>query len=205
MMKNRKALIGLFLFMVIISCNKEQNECDYCVNKIINSPNTSILSEAELKTIKSLFDFNHLSYSNLQFFRLQTDELGYHHVRCYQYINNLILYSNDLIFHFNQNNVYYFLSGDLFNKIDLDNKTTMNQNDVIEIFFKEVEKDFYSIDEINCVDLEFGYCDLDTDTGGDHPFAKAWRVKPKGKDYPVAYIDDTKHELIGYSNGIINM
>ena len=210
-MTYRILIIWIFLFINSISCKKDKYENNYCVNNISDTPNRAILTDTDLKTIKSLFDHNNLIYSNYQFYELQIDELGYHHVRCFQYINNLKLFTNDLIFHFNQNDSYCYLSGDLINGINLDTKPKMIQNKVIDLFINEINKDnnyFDSKDELikGCFDIEFGYYDLNAGTESSiNIFTKAWFVKPKGKEYPIAYIDDSHNRLIGYSDGIISI
>jgi Zn-dependent metalloprotease len=184
------------------------NENDYCVNKISDSPSRALLTENELKSIGSLFDYNQMNYANYQFYKLQTGELGQQHVKCFQYINGIKIFTNDLIFHFDQNNRYSSLSGDLIKVINLDIKPQMEPRDIIDLFINQISKDhYYSSSELvnNCFETEFGYYDLNAGTSyKPNLFTKAWLVKPKGKEYPIAYIDDSKNGLIYYFNGIIN-
>jgi Zn-dependent metalloprotease len=207
--------ISIFLFISLISCEivKDPNlldnkEINYCINFIQNKPDSILLSEGDLSIAKSLFDLNKLDYSNLQFYRLQTEELGYH-VRCYQYVNNLKIFTDEVFFHFNKDKTYKTLSGGvLITKIDLNIEASMIQNDVIELYLKELNKDNNyngNKDDIiqGCYDIEFGYYDLNAGISYSvSNFTKAWIVKPKGQEYPFAYFNDMTSTTIFYDNGI---
>jgi len=204
-MKKITMIIAIFLCFSIVSCENAGNF--YCVKTIKDSPTTNVLSKSEMDVIKSLFNNNHLNYKELRFTRLQKDELGHHHVRCYQFINNLKVFTSDLIFHFDKNNRYYFLSGDLISAIDLNTKPSMNQDLIVEKFINALQDNIYIGDKekiINgCFNVEFGYYDLNAGIGyADAKFTKAWLIKPRNQDYPFAYINDKNSEVIYYDNGI---
>ena len=207
-MKTRTIIIGISLCISFISCEQYKTESQYCVNEIHNSVTTIRLPQNQIDSIKYLFDYNHLGYTKYQFYSFLLDELGYHHVKCYQFKNNLKLFTNDLIFHFNEKNNYYFLSGKLIDKVSLDSKSTMNYNSVVTKFIYELnqDKDFFGDKETiknNCFDVEFGYYDLNTGiSNASENFTKAWKIKPTNKDYPYAYINDMNSVVIGYDNGI---
>jgi len=185
------------------SCKTTKNENAYCVKVIQNSPTISILPESEMNVIKSLFESNRMTYANYQFYQLNTDDLGFHHVKCYQFVNNLKVFSEELIFHFNRNKEYYLLSGNLINSIGLDVKSSLNRNKVAEIFIRKIEQEnAVMVDKDilkGCFEIEFGYVGLDD---SNKKFAKAWKAKPKDKDYPYAYINDADSEIIRYDNGV---
>ncbi|MBP1637510.1 MAG: fungalysin/thermolysin family protein [Bacteroidetes bacterium] len=207
-MKSKNIIILISLCFGILSCEQDKTESFYCVNTIRNSPATVILSESELVTIKSLIDYNRLDFNKYQFFRLQNDELGYHHVRCNQFVNGLRVFTDDIIFHFDQNDKYYSLSGDIIEKIDLNTKISMDYDSVVEKFLYLIEQDNTYIGDKkeiinNCFDLEFGYFDLNAGISySDENFTKAWKIKPTNRDYPYAYINDENSETISYDNGI---
>ena len=201
------ALICIMIFWVASSCNKESNANDDensdCMKIIQNSPETINLSKSEMDVIKNLFNRNQLDYKKYQFFRLQKDELGYHHVRCYQFLDNLRYFNDYLIFHFDKNDSYYYLSGRLLiNTINMDSKPSMNQDDVVEKFINTLLQDNnigYKEDIINgCFEIEFGCLDL---SYPDENFVKAWRINPTESFYPFAYIIDETSEIY-YDNGI---
>lgn len=195
-------IITVFLcFFSILSC--EKNKDSYCVNTIKNSPNITTLSETEMNMIKHLFNHNQLDYKKYQFAQLQEDELGYRHVRCEQFANNLIIFMSDVIFHFDKNDNYYYLSGDLINKVNLNTKSSMKHDNIVETFIDEMKRDSFYKDNIEimngCFEIEFGYYDI---SDGDEEFTKTWKIKPTNKNYPYAYINDNNSEIIYYDNGI---
>jgi len=207
-MKSRTIIIGISLCFSFISCEQFETESQYCVNRIHNSVTTISLLQNQIDSIKYLFDYNHLDNTKYQFYSFQLDELGYHHVKCYQFKNNLKLFTNDLIFHFNEKNYYYFLSGKLIEKVSLDSKSTMHYNSVVKkfIYALDQDKDFFGDKEIiknNCFDVEFGYYDLNIGISNtSENFTKAWKINPTNNDYPYAYINDMNSVVICYDNGI---
>ncbi len=169
---------------------------------------TLILPQNQLDSIKALFSYNHLDYTNYQFYNFQRDELNYHHVKCSQFKNNLKLFTNDLIFHFNEKNNYYFLSGEIIENITLDTNFKMNKNNVAATFIDAMEQnnDLSGDKEAvknSCFDIEFGYYDLNSGNNATSKnYTKAWKIKPTNKDYPYAYINDKNSTIIYYDNGI---
>ena len=159
---------------------------------------TLILPQKQLDSINTLFIYNHLDYTNYQFYNFQRDELNYHHVKCYQFKNNLKLFTNDLIFHFNEKNNYYFLSGEIIGNITLDTNFKLNKNNVVATFIHAMEQNNDLSEEKNvCFDLEFGYYDLNSGNNTTSKnFTKAWKIKPTNKDYPYAYINDNSSTII---------
>ena len=198
-------IITISLCFSFLSC--EKNGSHYCTKVIKNSPEATLLSKSEMDVVKNLFNRNQLDYTKYLFTKLQKDELGHHHVRCYQFANNLIVFDSDTIFHFDKNDNYDFLSGDLINMIDLNTKSSMKRDNVVEKFLDKIKQDYFNDGETEimsgCFDIEFGYYDLNS--GGDHvdtKFTKAWKIKPKNKKYPFAYINDETSEIIYYDNGV---
>ncbi|MGE5447772.1 MAG: hypothetical protein ACM3PR_05370 [Bacteroidales bacterium] len=216
-MKSRMLIIGIFLFTCIISCEKadsyivtDQYEPKYCISDIKDGHNTILLSEDEIDLAKSLFESNHIDDSQLQFWRLQSDALGYHHVRCNQYVNKLKVFTTDVIYHFNQKGIHYFTSGELAPPIELDTLPRMTADAVVEKYLDKLNTDeFYGQSGLSkeikqgCFEIEFGYCNLNVFRNlSTDSYAKAWKINPKGKGYPYAYINDMTFEVIYYDNGI---
>jgi len=204
-MKKITGIISVILFFspMIYSCKTKAVKNDRCINVVQSLPSTTILPETEIKVIKSLFDGNRLDYKKIQFYQSDKDDLGFTHVKCYQYVNNLKVFSEELIFHFNRNNEHYLLSGNIINSTGLDAKQSLSKNKVLEIFIQKIEQEKASIVGpaiLNgCFDIEFGYTRLN-DSGKQ--FIKVWKVKPASKDYPCAYINDDNSEIINYDNGM---
>jgi Zn-dependent metalloprotease len=187
----------------------EKKEIDnyYCVTTIENSPTTTTLSESEMNEVKSLFNRNNLDYTKYKFTRFQEDDLDYHHIRCFQFVNNLIVFSNEIIFHFDKNDDYYYLSGNLIDTINLNTTPSMKHDEIAEKFVDRIKLDsFYKGDSdvLNgCFETEFGYYDLNAGRGDTTAkFTKAWKIKPKNKNCPFSYINDENSDIIYYDNCI---
>jgi len=198
----------------------------YCANTIENSPANTDLSKSEMDVVKYLFKRNKLNYNKYQFTRFQKDELGYHHIRCFQFVNGLMVFTSDVIFHFDQNDNYYYLSGDLINTINLNTRQSMIQDEVAEMFINIVKHDEIYLEYLEflveiakvdktveviriediiegCFDFEFGYYDLNAGSSYTYEkYTKAWKIKSSKYDYPFAYINDNNSEIIYYNNGI---
>ena len=204
---SRKALhiisIILVFSMMHYSCKTKTIQNDYCVRVIQNSPSASVLPESETNVIKSLFNSNRLDYTKYQFYQLDTDELGFKHVKSYQFIDNLRVFSEELSFHFNQNDTYYLLSGHIIHSTGLDAKPSLNPNKVAEIFIQKIRQEKASLVDTNtlkgCFEIELGYVGFDD---SNEKFTKVWKAKPMDKEYPYAYIKDDTSEIIYYDNGV---
>ena len=202
-MRKTTIIISIMLCfgMTHFSCKTAKNAS--CVQVIQNSPATSVLPASEMNVIKSLFNNNRMDYANYQFYQLDKDDLGFHHVRCYQFVNNLRVFSADLIFHFNQNNTFYLVSGNQIKSIKLDDKPSLNRKKVVELFVQKLSQEKASMVDKDivkgCFEIELGYAALDDSNG---KFAKVWQAKPAGRDYPYAYINDDNSEVIYYDSGV---
>lgn len=208
-MKTFSILIGLILIVMFNSCKKEIEEREYCVNNITSPPDSSLISLVDWNKTKLLFESNGLEYINLEFYKYDEDNYGYHHMKCLQYLNGLKLFTNGISYHFDENDEFDFVFGDVVTEIDLNTKPSMSQESIIEIFIRALENDdnFYgNKNEIyeNCLEIEFGYYDLnDGISYASMNFTKAWKIKPKYMDCPNAYINDQTSTLILYDNGVI--
>jgi len=185
------------------SCKTSKKGNSTCVEVIQNSTFAGNLTESEMYVIKSLFESNRMDFSKYHFYQLDKDDLGFHHVKCFQLINNLKVFSEELIFHFNKNNENYLTSGNVINSLKLDDKQSLNKNKAVEIFLGKITQEKASMVDKNiqkgCFEVEFGYYGLD---GSKGKFVKVWKVKPKGKDHPYAYINDDNSEIVYYDNGV---
>ena len=134
-MKKITIIISIILCFNVMhySCKTKTVTNTYCFNVIQNSSTTpSVLSESEINEIKMLFNSNGMDFTKFRFYQFDTDELGFRHVRCYQLVNNLRVFTEDLIFHFNKDGAYYLTSGNIINvsvkKIFLSTYTTRLSN-----------------------------------------------------------------------------
>lgn len=198
-----KKYIFLLILLQLVSCETGK----FCSDVISGKPD-HLISDKELVAVKALFKSNNLSLDNFQVYRFQLDDLGHHHVRCYQFVNDINVFSNEVIFHFDKTGHYYFLSGEIISEINIDPSPGLDQQSVIRLFLKRGEADEFQGENLKdledkCFSCEIGYWDLNTGISyADTDFRLAWRIKPEGRDYPVAIINDEENKVIYYDNGI---
>ncbi len=206
MKKHFFLILGISILIGLLSCERVSTKNEYCVRRILNNPDSIILSETDLNFTKSLFSANHLSINHYQFYALEKDESGCH-VECRQFIKNLNVFSNELIFHFDSFGKYTSLTGYIIDEALPASRPSMHQNSVIDKFISEINKDgFYaeSIEEFksDCFDCELGYYNLNVGTGSTvSKFTRVWKVNPKDNQYPNAIINDLNGSIIYYDNG----
>jgi len=200
-----KKIVFLSFLILLSSCEKS----NYCSEIIKGKPNNHLINDSDLQTVKSLFELNNLSLNNFLVYRLLKDDMGYKHVKCYQYVNNLKVFTDEVIFHFDAQNHYYVLSGELISGINIKTSPSLSKNDVIKIFLKNVEKDSHNnpnLEQIKdgCFLCELGYYDLNAGISyASQNFRRAWKINPEDSEFPVAFINDSDKSLIYYFSGII--
>ena len=195
--------IILFFSVLLYSCKSKTSQNGYCVTVVQNSPATPLLPSSELSVISALFHRNGMDDAKYQFYQLDTDDLMFRHVRCYQFVDNLKVFSEDLIFHFNQDDSCYLLSGKLIQQTGLNAKPSMHPNRVVEIFIGRITQEKTALVDNNmikgCFEVELGYACFDD---SNEKLTKVWKAKPKDKDYPFAYINDANEAIMYYDNGV---
>jgi len=207
----KKAYCFLIL-VLLIACN-DTNYQEQCSDIIVQGESSKyIISNSDLNTVKSIFESNHLSLNNLIVSRFEVDQENHKYIGCYQYVNDLIVFTGHVNFLFDEFNHYYNRSGDMLPNIEINASPKMDKFDLIKMFLDYVENDtIYAIFNGNqlekikegCFRCELGYYDLNAGTSYSSPnFILAWKVSPENQRYPYAYINDTDKKLIHYLNGI---
>jgi hypothetical protein len=213
-----KLLYVLPLIVGINSCiteNEDKITAIIKTNRIYPSLIPAV-SDSEFAIVKSLFDKNKLSLSNLKVYRLLENQSRYH-VRCYQYYNTgsfrnslLEYFRNDVVFNFDKNNNYSSLGGDLINKIEIDIVPKAPMEEASNLFYDEINSDSWQKDSLESYyqegfNAELGIYDLNAGLSyAEHNFVLSWRVTISNNlSYPQAYVRADSLKLIYYSNGII--
>ncbi len=198
----------MLMIVIVFSCKKSENipEDNRCANLIIDNLNVQLLSNQEIDSIKYVFDKNHLGYENLQFWHYAED-LGFKYIGAYQFVNDLKVFSDYWGFEFDKNDSLINQGGDSITNFNLTDKPKLSLAQVRWIFIEAVNNDgwYKNNNEIqdSCLNMEFGYYDINSGSGNQlKNYTTAWYVKPSKKDYPFAYIDDLRGQLITYGNGI---
>jgi len=205
-------VIGILsIFLIAFACNTIENvsETKAIVKTFRIYPSFEpLVTDSEYTIVKRLFSKNNLSLSNLKVYRLR-EQTGYH-VRCYQYYDSLEVFSNDVVFSFNLNEIFTFLGGKLIDNINIDFLPKIPMEDASNLFYKEISTDEYQKDSLVAYinygfNAELGIYDLNAGKSYDQEnFVLAWRLTINNNSkYPYAYFRADVLELIYYSNGVI--
>ena len=204
----KKLALLFFISIVFFSCKKNENipEDNRCSNLVIDDLNVQLLADQEIDSIKYVFNKNRLGFENLQFWHYAED-LGFKYVGAYQFVNNLKVFSDYWGFEFGKNDSLLYQGGDSITNFYLTDKPKLSLAQVRWIFIEAVNNDgwYKNNNEIQdtCINMEFGYYDLNSGSSFQPKnYTTAWYVKPNKRDYPFAYIDDLRGQLIDYENGI---
>jgi hypothetical protein len=196
------------MIIIFFSCKKSENipADNRCANLVIDDLNVQLLSNQEIDSIKYVFNKDHIGYENLQFWHYKED-LGFKYVGAYQFVNNLKIFTDYWGFEFDKNDSLINQSGDSITNFKLTDKPKLSLAQVRAIFIKAVNNDgWYKNDteiQDSCINMEFGYYDLNSGSSFQPKnYTTAWYVKPNKRDYPFAFIDDLRGQLITYGNGI---
>jgi hypothetical protein len=198
----------ILIIAIVFSCKKSENipEDNRCANLVIDDLKVQLLSDQEMDSIKYVFNKNHIGYENLQFWSY-IENIGHKYIGAYQYVNNLKVFTDYLGFNFDKNDSLVYENDDRISSISLPDKPKLSLTQVRGIFIKEMQNDvFYKNSyeiQNDCIDMEFGYYDLNSGSSFQPKnYTTVWYVKPNKKDYPFAFIDDLRGQLITYGNGI---
>jgi hypothetical protein len=211
----------LFILPFIVGLNSCITENEDKVTAIIKTNRIypsliPAVSDSEFAIVKSLFDKNNLTLSNLKVYQLLENQSRYH-VRCYQYYstvgfrNNLLeLFRNDVVFNFDKNNNYSSLGGELINKIYMDIIPKVPMEEASNLFYDEINSDSWQKDSLESYyqegfNAELGIYDLNAGQSyAEHNFVLSWRITiANNLSYPQAYVRADSLKLIVYWNGII--
>ena len=204
----RTFLISIvFIFISLISCEDEKSE--NCVNEIIDSKENVLISQDEVETINALNRSPYDIQNNIQIYNIIDNSDNGLRVQCYQFSNDLKVFSNPIDYIYESGVFHHFLGDTIENSIELNTISDFNPNQIVDIYKNHIDKDSYISDDTrasalkNCIDCEFGYWDLNISSGiNEMDFVKAWKVNPTDKKYPYAIIGDSEGDIIYYDNGI---
>ncbi len=204
--------LSLFLIIIILfSCKKNDKEVfrdNRCTNYVINDVTNQLLPDKQTDTAQYLFDKNGLNSTNSQFYEYRNMENNRKSVSVNQFVNNLKIFDYGRTFFF-INDALDGTNGIEISSINLPNSPTLDHAIIRGIFINEVMNDNRLDDSTknaianSCIDMELGYYDITHGTELSNNFVLVWFVNSSIREYPVAFIDDRRANLIFYTNGII--
>lgn len=217
-MNNMLLLIGI-ISIAFLSCEQIEedeeiivdncplvNDSTFYVERIYSS-RTHKVSNGDLKTINYLFAKNNITLNNLRVYKLQTDELGYYHVRCDQYYDGLPLITEPVIFHFNNGGNLDCISGDMIDSINVDTIPDITAESTGVMLYKCITSDPASsqvlMNKSTCFESELGIFDINAGVSyTDKNFVLVWKVESRNAESPQVIINAKNDSLIRYYNGV---
>lgn len=209
---------GIF-FIALLSCEQIEkdeeiivdncplvNDSTFFVERIYSS-RTHKVSNSDLKTINYLFSKNDITLNNLRVYKLQTDELGHYIVRCDQYYNGLPLFTEAVIFHFENGGYLSYMSGDMIDSINIDTIPNISAESTGVTLYNCITRDLNSprvlMRKSTCFEAELGIFDIHAGWGyRDKDFVLVWKVEPRNAESPQVFINAKNDSLLRYYNGI---
>lgn len=131
----------------------------------------------------------------------------YQYIAAIQLIKGLPVLSDDFGYHF-LNGVYQHTSGKRYDSVPLDTHSTLSLPLLRSLYMTELKKnttaEAYNGFRDSCLVARFGYYNLNAGTGNEtQEMVKAWAVRPKNTEYPVAIFRDDDRQKIVYFSGVV--
>jgi hypothetical protein len=205
-MNIKLAIIIAFFSITFKSCSLFKD--DYCIYEGYYTEYENTLSETEIERIKYLIPKAGLSLDSLNFYRYDITSLNTEKIWCYQYSNNLKVFSGKLVFVFEGELFQHCIGTIVEESIGLDRTYKLSPEIVLDLFIMQVEDDDKTdIDAIilkkECIKCERGYWDKSIGSGKPYTdYIKAWKVEIESTSSLYAIIDDENQEVQYYENGI---
>lgn len=186
-----------------------------CIKRVTNAPGPGDheIPKSEQATAVRLFQQNALSLSDLRFTQFIEEDLvvdgrtnHYVHVKAARFANGLPFLLGRAIYNF-RNGKYVHRSDNDF-VAAADSKPTLSLAQVRSLFFQgfvnyNKQSTSYKAEDFKdkCLTAELGYYTFRSGEAATRTVL-AWHVKPKGEDYPEAYINDSESTTIYFFDGV---
>ena len=216
-MIKRILIISLFASS-FYSCNKESYSPSNngCIEMVIVPVTAHSVKSSDAVIISNLFKQNNISNNNIRYERYNHDTIklanppytvsDYKYVSVLEYLNTLPIFNGYLLYVF-KNDKLDFIGGYPSKGTNLNVFPVLKLVQIRQLFLNDLEIQDHKgkLYQDSCFRAEFGYYNLNGGTGKtDEILVKAWKVTPKGREYPIAYYQDNGSKIY-YFNGIINM
>lgn len=202
-------LIGIIALICLCFISCEKGKSDICMIEIVDSKNSILITQDENEVISALSRSPYNILNNIQIYGITEINDNGLRVNCYQFSNNLKVFSNPLVCIYKSGSYSHYIGDVINNSIELNTIADMIIDEVVDIYVTELNNDEAISEETreitmdNCLNCEFGYWDLNVSTGNNEmDFVKAWKVNPTDSSIPYAIIGDSTGHVIYYDNGI---
>jgi hypothetical protein len=197
-----------FILIAFTACKKNDLPGDNgCISQV-KQVNFGIKSSDSV-TAFSLLKQNGIAYNNLQlsFVEFDTVKTGvnpgiFQNVFAVQNINGLPVLSSHIWYQF-KNNALQSTTGTRYNSGGVFGGSSLSLAQLRELFLNAAAKNNAAVSfKDSCLVAQFGYYDLNVNTGGAPNFVKAWSVTPRDYNaYPQVFFRDDNGATILYGGG----
>lgn len=187
-----------------------------CVENVTQPVGFHQIGAAEVQLANQLLASNGIASSNVRYLQYQRDTLerqyppyervGVKIVKLQEYANGLLVFTSYLNYLFHDG-VFHVRVGEPTGGTTLNATPRLRLWQVRGLFLQAAEEfDHNSASWRSiCFGAELGYYNLNAGTGTEtEKLVLAWRISPRGREYPVAYVQDQSGELIYYFNGRVS-
>lgn len=186
-----------------------------CIEQVFVAPDAHEIKGADYTKAVSLFRQNNIDLTNLRFTRFLEDDIVLdgmtnHHVNVSvtQYGNTLPFFTGTIIYAF-KNGRLNFVGGEKL-ATDISPTPISSLAAVRSLYFNEFRKysqqgSYLKVEDYlnKCLTAELGYYTYRASNTPSRS-VRAWRITPKGKSYPEAYINDTDASTIYFFDGVVS-
>lgn len=166
-------------------------------------PQTHLVGPGQLSAIEELFRSNGLSLDRLVVKKIETDKLGFTHVRLAQTIGSLPVFLTELIYHFDQGGKLSSVSGEKIKAISLPTEPTITMEQAARIALTEIGEMARReplTGGAGILAAELGF--YDQTKVGSKDFVLVWKIKPLEREYPLMLIDAFNGPVLYSDSGI---
>lgn len=203
--------------LTLAACTKSSinlPEDNGCVERILIPVTAHSINSLDVPTVNNLFISNGIDNSKFRYYQYIHDTLQTFYppytkhddkiVRVDQYINEVKLFTGDLVYDFLDNS-FNHRGGTPTNGTHLNTSPQLKLGQLRKLFIDDIELFDHKGNQYkgSCFNAEFGYFNLNAGTGNtSENIVKAWHLTPKSNLYPEAYYQDNSGQRIYYFNGI---
>jgi Zn-dependent metalloprotease len=145
---------------------------------------------------------NNLSFEGLVVREVEEDDLGFTHIRCDQSFQELPVFKEEMIYHFNEKGELYFTSGERLVEREVNTNPQVNKDQAGETALEEIKKIKIAQDSIpENLKAELGFLrEKLGDTSSS--LVLVWKIIPQEGDYPQVFVDAQKGTVVYSDSGI---
>jgi hypothetical protein len=191
--------------LMLLSCSKENlDEEKGCIEIIKVPASKALITTAQADTANLLLSSSGYDYTQFRYIMYSSvkvndpDPVNYKSIVASQYINGLPVFGNIFAFSY-RNDTLYKVSGHLAVDTTINTSAHLNPAQLRKRYMDDTRRNNYINypSAVNCLEAEFGYFNT-APYGQPVVLIKAWKITPKGYNYPQGIYRDDNGNTIDY-------